>query len=265
MMTPDEAGFQEFLSWLRSAPPGGNVESVLRAYRSELLSAGASEAEANGQLTIIQRSMKGSRELWPLLFDTIYASDAPTFRAEPNALLAEAIRGRSPGAALEPCMGEGRNAVYLAEQGWDVTGFDVSETGLAKARARAAAAGVRLDAVRETSEDFDLGVSRWALIALIYAPVVEPAYLERLKRALEPGGIIVVESFASARAAARRPVDIDPDDLRSAFSDFAVLRFEDTTGVPDWDQRPARVVRFVAEKPALGATDVQQGANAVAP
>lgn len=49
----------------------------------------------------------------------------------------EATRGLKPGAALDAAMGQGRNALYLAQVGWNVTGFDVSEVGTAAARARA--------------------------------------------------------------------------------------------------------------------------------
>ncbi len=250
MVTQDETTFQAFILWLKTASPGGNVVTMLQGYRSQLLRAGASEAEADSRMAAITRLMKGNNEVWPLLFDKIYASDAPSFRTGPNALLEAVVANRPPGTALDVCMGEGRNAVYLAQQGWEVTGFDVSETGLGRSRERAARSGVGVNAVRETSESFDYEASRWDLIALLYAPVpvTDEAYVTRLERSLAPGGLVVVESFASAReAVARRPVDIDPDDLQRAFAAFDLLRFEDAVGVPDWDQQQGRLVRLVAQ------------------
>ena len=58
-------------------------------------------------------------------------------------------------------MGQGRNAVYLASKGWDVTGFDFSDEGVAAARRAAAKAGVALQAVVQRHEDFDFGRDRW--------------------------------------------------------------------------------------------------------
>lgn len=253
MATQDEATLQAFTTWLKSAPPGGNVGAMLQGYRRQLLTAGTSEAEADSRMAAIQRLMKDSSEVWPLLFDNIYASDAPTFRTAPNAWLEAAVRGRPPGQALDVCMGEGRNAVYLAQQGWDVTGFDVSAKGLERARERAAQAGVAVNTVRETNDSFDYGASRWDLIAIFYAPipVTDAGYVRRLERALKPGGLVVVESFSAPQdAVSRRPVHIDPDELKRAFAAFGILHFEDVSGVPDWDQQQGRVVRLVAEKPS---------------
>jgi len=52
------------------------------------------------------------------------------FKRSPNSLLVEAVKGRRPGSALDVGMGEGRNAIYLAKQGWHVTGIDRAEGAL---------------------------------------------------------------------------------------------------------------------------------------
>ncbi len=49
------------------------------------------------------------------------------FKRNPNSLLIQAVKGRQPGKALDVGMGEGRNAIYLAKQGWKVTGIDRAE------------------------------------------------------------------------------------------------------------------------------------------
>jgi SAM-dependent methyltransferase len=249
----DEASIEAFAVWLKDAPPLGNVVGALQGYRAHLLAAaGLSEADADGRIGGVQRRMRAHREIWPLLFDRIYASDAPSFRTEPSALLLEITAHLLPGRALDVCMGEGRNALYLARQGWDVTGFDVSEVGLGRARERAVQEGLELNAVNTTHDAFAYGVSRWGLIALFYAPVSleTPEYAAVLADALEPGGLVVIESFASAQTApTRRPVELDPDVLRRVFSGLDVLRLEDGPGVPEWDQQQGRVVRFVAAKP----------------
>ena len=188
---------------------------------------------------------------WPLLFDSIYKSSRPSFSQLPSTVLVEAIEGRSGGTALDVAMGQGRNAVFLAQRGWAVTGFDVSQAGLEVARANAKAAGVALSAVPSSIETFDYGTARWDLIALIYVPFSahEGRAMETLTKALKPGGLLVIESFASDRQAPqRRPVDIDPAVLRASLAAFDVMRFDDRQAVSEWDPQPTRLCRVIARK-----------------
>jgi SAM-dependent methyltransferase len=244
--------FQAFLAWLPMAMPAGDVRAMLGQYRQALMAQGHTEKQAGEHIDTVLRAMHNSETVWPLLFDKIYASNAPSFRSTPNALLQEAVAGRIPGEALEVCMGEGRNVVYLATQGWRVTGFDVSKVGLERARARADALGVPLDTVLQTSSTFAYGVARWDLIALIYAPipVTDASYVEQLRHALKPGGLIVVESFAAGPSiTAKRPVEIDPEALAKAYAGFNILRFEETYDLPDWTNEQEQLVRLIAAKP----------------
>src|SRR5262245_2862747 len=75
----------------------------------------------------------------------VFATGAGTlFNPEPNALLADSVKDVKPGKALDVGMGQGRNAVYLATKGWDVTGMDPAEVGLAIARQSALETKVRI-------------------------------------------------------------------------------------------------------------------------
>lgn len=67
-----------------------------------------------------------------------YDTDELIWKAEPNRFLPPAVEGLEPGRALDLACGEGRNAVWLATQGWQVTGVDFSDVGLAKAARLAA-------------------------------------------------------------------------------------------------------------------------------
>lgn len=64
------------------------------------------------------------------------------WKGEPNQFLPVEVNGLTPGRALDLACGEGRNAVWLATQGWTVTGVDFSEVGVAKATTLAADNGV---------------------------------------------------------------------------------------------------------------------------
>jgi 2-polyprenyl-3-methyl-5-hydroxy-6-metoxy-1,4-benzoquinol methylase len=249
----DDLSWLRFLSWLKAAPPASGPLEILQGYQAKVKADGHPPAEAGREVGVVMRLMRDRNDAWPLMFDRIYASATPSFDTKPNALLMTAIEGRAAGRALDVGMGQGRNAVALAVKGWRVTGFDVSAEGLAVARAQAARAGVTITALQESDADFDLGTDQWDLVAVIYGPgvIAGPAYVARLERALRPGGLVVVETFASDRSAAqRRPVDLDPAELLRAFAAFRIVRFEDTEGVSDWDPQTTRLVRLVAQKKA---------------
>jgi len=247
----NETIWQQFLQWLSSTPPLDNPGPLFNQYRSRLIAAGASAAEADRQMDIIRRTMRERPDGWRIMFNNIYSSSTPGFVTQPNALLISTVEGRKPGRALDIGMGQGRNSVFLALKGWDVTGFDISDEGLAVAHKNAERAGVKLNAIRETDEAFDYGSDQWDMIVFMYEPfpVTSAAYVERLRKSMKSGGLIVIESFGEeATAPNRPPTAIDPGQLLAAFKDFRLLHFEDTMAVPDWGQRKRRVVRMVAEK-----------------
>jgi methylase of polypeptide subunit release factors len=97
-----------------------------------------------------------------------FSDPAPAFNPNPSRLLVEAIRGRKPGAAVDLGMGQGRNAIYLAQQGWQTTGVDLSDVAVRQASARARQSGLHLTAVIDSLDHFDMGSRRWDLIALFY-------------------------------------------------------------------------------------------------
>ena len=68
------------------------------------------------------------------------------FSQHPTELLKNAVKDRPPGKALDIGMGQGRNAIFLAQQGWDVTGFDPSVEGVRQAQATAQKLKLQLNA-----------------------------------------------------------------------------------------------------------------------
>ncbi len=92
-------------------------------------------------------------------------------------------------------MGQGRNALYLASKGWQVTGFDIAEKGLEAAQEAAAKRGLHISTVKSGYEGFDFGHEQWDLIVFSYAwvPLADPALVQRVRAALRPGGLVVIE------------------------------------------------------------------------
>ena len=248
----EETVWRTFVNWLGATkPPSDNPAKLLQAFRASVIAKGTSGPEADRQLGIITRFMRTRSDGWRQIFNHIYAHARPGFSTQPNALLLSTVEGRVPGRALDVGMGQGRNSVFLALKGWEVTGFDVSDTGLSAARQNASAAGVKVNAVLKSNEEFDYGTAQWDLIVITYEPfpVSDARYVLRLLGALRQGGLLVIESFASDRGAVpRRPVDIDPADLLRAMLGFRILHFEDVVAVPDWDPAKTRLARLVAQK-----------------
>ncbi len=179
-------------------------------------------------------------------WDRAYSDPSLVFNTAPNAFLTEVVKGLKPGRALDIGMGQGRNSVYLAKLGWDVTGLDISERGMELARKSAEAAGVRIATIKASMDDFDYGVGQWDLIVATYEGV---SWLEAAAKGLKPGGFIVVEGY-SKHPQAPASAAFGPNELLKLFMDqnLHVVRYEDVEGEPDW-LKLDRVVRMFARKP----------------
>jgi SAM-dependent methyltransferase len=254
---PDqEQVWRGFLTWLESAPLDADP---VRAYLAQLRREGASPTEVERQSAVITDLMSERPEAVELFFDRVYAepvsgdSAQGGFSTEPSAVLAEAVRGVTPGTALDVGMGQGRNAVFLAQQGWDVTGFDISSEALRAARANAEHAGVPLRTVKASYETFEFGDQQWDLIVLAFAwaPVSDSTFVARLYAGLEPGGIVVFEHFIDdpAHPYAEAVHALRPNQLRVFFREFRIDRYEEIPGTGDWRGRGAGLVRMVARRP----------------
>jgi SAM-dependent methyltransferase len=127
-------------------------------------------------------------------WDRRYAAPRLVWSAEPNRFLVEELGGLPPGRALDLACGEGRNAVWLARRGWDVTGVDFSGVAIGKARRMADEAGVAARFVRADLADHVPEPGSADLVALMYLQVPEPlrtAVLGRAAAALRPGGTLL--------------------------------------------------------------------------
>lgn len=89
------------------------------------------------------------------------------FSPKPNAFLVEMTRQRKPGRALDVGMGQGRNSIFLAQQGWDVTGIDPADEGVRQAKAEADRLGLKIHVEVTTFEQFDFGEDRWDLFCVM--------------------------------------------------------------------------------------------------
>ncbi len=235
----------DFHDWYAARPA---ADASPTAYRAELAARGVGDTEIERRLVLMRESAHACPAAAGAAFDGIYSKAEPRFNIAPNALLVETVEGLKSGRALDVAMGQGRNAVYLAKEGWEVTGFDVSAEGLAIARAAADAAQVSIHAVQQGWQEFELGEERWDLIVLSYAwvPIDDPAYVRRLRDSLRPGGRLVFEHFVDVgRAGIGVPASRQ---LLRLFDGLQVLLYEEVEQTSDWNNKKSPVVRFVARK-----------------
>ena len=120
-----------------------------------------------------------AREDW----NARYAQKELVWSAEPNRLFAAEVAALSPGRALDLACGEGRNAVWLAEQGWRVTGVDFSDVALAKAAELAASRGVEAEWVVADVLDYEPERHGSDLVALLYLQLARDEILHAVRTA----------------------------------------------------------------------------------
>lgn len=187
----------------------------------------------------------------PEQYDELYRGSSEVFTRQPNAFLASVVRDRKPGRALDVGMGQGRNALFLASLGWEVTGFDSAGEGIRQAKKEAARLGLRINAEVNTFEAFDFGRDQWDLIVLTYEPT--KAIASKVPRALRPGGVVVVEDrHSESKRVWPVGTAFEDNELLSTFPGLRILRYEDVWARPDWSAKGVneRLVRILAEKPS---------------
>ncbi len=179
----------------------------------------------------------------------------------PTEFLTEVVKDIKPGKALDVACGQGRNSIFLASRGWNVTGFDIDAEALDSAQAKARRMGVEITTTQKSKKTFKYGVEQWDLIALIYADVIcggciayDRAFIRQLRESLKPGGIVVYEFF-HRDALKNPPWGCDDDDMKDAFlkvGGFEILTYEEKDGYAEWDkrkrQKPSKLVFMVARK-----------------
>jgi SAM-dependent methyltransferase len=173
----------------------------------------------------------GERDDW----NRRYAESELLWSAQANRFLVAEVAGMTPGRALDLACGEGRNAIYLAEQGWRVTAVDFSDVALERAERLARRRGVDVDwqlvdlrEYRPPAEAFDLVV----VLYLHLPPAARRSVLARAARALAPGGTILVvghdltnltDGYGGPKNAA---ILFTPDDVTAELPGVAVERAE---------------------------------------
>lgn len=164
-----------------------------------------------------------------------YSTDDYVWDVEPNRFLAEEVADLTPGRALDLACGEGRNSVWLAEQGWAVTGVDFSDVGLEKGRRLAEHRGVAVDWVHADVTTHDAPPGHYELVIIFYLqlpPEERQATLLRAAAAVAPGGtfLLVAHDLSNLDGGYGGPqsptVLTDPEGIAAHLAELSVERAE---------------------------------------
>jgi len=182
------------------------------------------------------------------------------YGTQPNQFYSQQLKKLKPGKILFPAEGEGRNAVYAATQGWQVSAFDTSSEGKRKAISLATAKKVSIDYILVGYEEISYSNDSFDAIVLIFAhmpPLKRRDYHKKLASFLKPGGVLILEAFSKNQINYHSggPRDIDmlfsEDELREDFKTFTSLKIVETETILDegaFHQGKAAVIRVVGKK-----------------
>lgn len=163
-----------------------------------------------------------------------YAGEHYHFGTEPNAFLVSQRHLLKPGmSCLAVADGEGRNGVWLAEQGLDVLSVDSSPVALEKAKRLAAERGVTLRYELADLSDWAWPESRYDVVVAIFIQFVGPELRKRMfddmKRCLKPGGLLLLQGYTPRQHEYRTGGPSQVENLyteallREAFADMEIL------------------------------------------
>ncbi|HEY8218190.1 MAG TPA: class I SAM-dependent methyltransferase [Acidimicrobiia bacterium] len=128
-------------------------------------------------------------------WDARYAATDLLWSAEPNQFVEAEVADLPAGRMLDLAAGEGRNAIWLAENGWQATAVDFSRVALQKAAHLAVARGVDLDVVEADVTTYEPDAGAYDLVIVAYlqtGDAARDAWLTRAARAVAPGGTLLI-------------------------------------------------------------------------
>ena len=172
------------------------------------------------------------------------------FGKEPNPFLKKHIRLLPKGKALDIASGEGRNAVFLAQHGFEVDAVDISEKGLKKARKLAGEKGVNINTFLIDLDQYQIEKGQYDLIANFY--FLRRRLIPRIKKGLKKGGKVIFETYLLEHRSLgtggpkQAKYFLKPNELLGLFKDFRILFYRE--GIFKEGGRRKAVASLIAEK-----------------
>ena len=178
---------------------------------------------------------------WTQRWDDRYSNEEFAYGEEPNNYLKEQIQKLKPCAILFPAEGEGRNAIFVAKLGWNVSAFDIKKKKKNKALKLAEANNVSIDYQVGELKTLDFKEEQFDVIALIYAHFpaeIKSEIHKQLDQLLRKDGIIIFEAFSKKHLEylalndkVGGPKDIESlfsiEEIKSDFPNYEIIELEE--------------------------------------
>jgi len=136
------------------------------------------------------------------MWDERYSAEEYAYGTNPNYFLEANVSSIPKGKVLSLAEGEGRNAIFLASQGYSVTAVDSSLVGLNKARKLAEENGVIVEFIHTDLAEYDLGENKWDGIVSIFCPLpssIRKQLHKKVEAALKRNGVFLLEAYTPAQ------------------------------------------------------------------
>lgn len=178
---------------------------------------------------------------WTDRWNERYSREEFAFGEQPNEYLKEQLEKLKVGKILFPAEGEGRNAVFAAKLGWNVSAFDISIEGKKKAFRLAEANQVKIDYQVGELQTLDYRSEQFDAIALIYAHFpaeIKSFYHKTLDKYLRKNGSIILEAFSkkhihyvlkNEKVGGPRELEMlfSIDEIKSDFENYEIIELEE--------------------------------------
>ncbi len=194
--------------------------------------------------------MKEDQKRW----DKRYRGRKPDLIQGANTLLQKYLRFLPRGKALDLAAGEGRNAVFLAEHGFEAEAVDISPVAMSRAQKSARARGVTIKAVAADLDTYSIPPGRYDVILNFY--FLDRRLIPRIKKGLKKGGMVVFETYTAGqkRLSAEGPGQdkyvLKPNELLRLFRGFHVLFYRE--GVFREGGKRRAIASLIAQKRVRG-------------
>ncbi|AAN50203.1 class I SAM-dependent methyltransferase [Leptospira interrogans] len=178
---------------------------------------------------------------WTDRWNERYNKEEFAFGEQPNEYLKEQLEKLKIGTILFPAEGEGRNAVFAAKLGWNVSAFDISIEGKKKAFRLAEANQVKIDYQVGELQTLDYRSEQFDAIALIYAHFpaeIKSYYHKTLSQYLRKDGLVILEAFSkkhihyvlkNEKVGGPRELEMlfSIDEIKSDFENYEIIELEE--------------------------------------
>jgi len=194
----------------------------------------------------VDPNKKTSQEIWAARYGSVQGY---LFGKEPVSLLKSHVGVLKKGKALDIAMGEGRNSVFLASQGFEVEGMDGSAIAIERANALAKEKGVTVSAKTQNLDFFLMPLMKYDTIVMTYFRP-QSRFFSEVRRGLVAGGTFALEAYTGAHFKAQSPANPNldfeecykPNEILGHLKDFHVLYYSELP------QGSAHTVQLIAKK-----------------